>query len=395
MAKHAAPRTQYRWWIPAAVVTSAAALVLMILVIDRGEDEGTPPTADSAGPAPEAVVTEVADPEQSDLDKDDSADESDPMSDGPVDAPVKLVVFSDYQCPYCAAWSKDTLPTMLDYVDSGDLRIEWREVNVFGSASEQAAKAAYAAALQNKHWKFHDALFADGKPRSPDELTSEALTEKPFLEMPGFLIAGQWATLAFEFLSPLALLAKGKWLYGVVAFFCLFHLMTYLALGIHFLPTVICWAAFLPLRSLCRSASQRLEHSRDRTPADSVRAHHRHHPPGRRDSLQGDEPQPGVRGSGEPGQQRDVLAGGDDGLDEPVVADALSDIQRPPGDVLDRGEDRVERVAARNPDPLRIDEILRPHLVAPGQRMAIGDGDIDGLPDQGFDGQPVGADGVL
>ena len=73
---------------------------------------------------------------------------------------------------------------------------------------------------------------------------------KPFLEMPGLLIAAQWATLVFEFLSPIALFVKGKWLYGVVAFFCLFHLMTYLALGIHFLPTVICWAAFLPLEKL-------------------------------------------------------------------------------------------------------------------------------------------------
>nr|WP_246475948.1 hypothetical protein [Brevibacterium renqingii] len=73
---------------------------------------------------------------------------------------------------------------------------------------------------------------------------------KPFLDMPGFLIAGQWATLAFEFLSPIALFVKGKWLYGVVVFFCLFHLLTYLALGIHFLPTVICWAAFLPLEKL-------------------------------------------------------------------------------------------------------------------------------------------------
>lgn len=73
---------------------------------------------------------------------------------------------------------------------------------------------------------------------------------KPFLEMPGLLIAAQWATLAFEFLSPIALFVKGKWLYGVVAFFLLFHLMTYIALGIHFLPTVICWAAFLPLEKL-------------------------------------------------------------------------------------------------------------------------------------------------
>lgn len=73
---------------------------------------------------------------------------------------------------------------------------------------------------------------------------------KPFLEMPGFLIAAQWATLVFEFLSPVVLFLKGKWLYGAVAFFFLFHLMTYLALGIHFLPTVICWAAFLPLEKL-------------------------------------------------------------------------------------------------------------------------------------------------
>ncbi|WP_309131910.1 hypothetical protein [Brevibacterium sp.] len=73
---------------------------------------------------------------------------------------------------------------------------------------------------------------------------------KPFLEMPGLLIAGQWATLAFEALSPIALFAKGRWIYFIVAFFCVFHLLTYLALGIHFLPTVICWAAFLPLEKL-------------------------------------------------------------------------------------------------------------------------------------------------
>ncbi len=165
MAKHAAPRPQYRWWIPATVGAIAVALVLMILVIDRSGEDEPAPTAGGAGPESEVVVTEV-----------DAGEESDPMSDGPADAPVKLVVFSDYQCPYCAAWSQDTLPTMLDYVDSGDLRIEWREVNVFGSASEQAAKAAYAAALQDKHWEFHDALFSGGKPRSPAELTPEALT---------------------------------------------------------------------------------------------------------------------------------------------------------------------------------------------------------------------------
>src|SRR5699024_3442852 len=150
MAKHAAPRPQYRWWIPATVGAIAVALVLMILVIDRGGEDESTPTAGGAGPesdvvvtevadpaqsglgagagarAPTAggaaadsvvVVTEVADPEQAGLGEVDSDEESDPMSDGPADAPVRLVVFSDYQCPYCAAWSQDTLPQMLDYVD--------------------------------------------------------------------------------------------------------------------------------------------------------------------------------------------------------------------------------------------------------------------------------------
>ncbi|WP_209323733.1 DsbA family protein [Brevibacterium renqingii] len=176
MAEHAAPRPQYRWWIPAAVIAVAIALVAMILLNDRGQDADSTATPDEPG-EPDVVVTEVEDPEQADVDTSGSDRADDPLADGPSDAPVTLVVFSDYQCPFCAAWSQDTLPKMLDYVDSGDLRIEWREVNVFGSASKQAAKAAYAAALQDQHWEFHDALFSDGEPRSPDELTPEALTE--------------------------------------------------------------------------------------------------------------------------------------------------------------------------------------------------------------------------
>lgn len=175
MPRHEAVRPQYRWWIPLTVVAAALALVLMILFVDRGQNDDSARDTGGGQQEPDVVVTEVEDPEQKDLSDFDSNDE-DPLADGPVDAPVTLVVFSDYQCPYCAAWSQDTLPTMLDYVDSGDLRIEWREVNVFGRASEQAAKAAYAAALQDKHWQFHEKLFAGGKPRAPEDLSPEALT---------------------------------------------------------------------------------------------------------------------------------------------------------------------------------------------------------------------------
>ena len=175
MPRHEALRPHYRWWIPLTVIATALALVLMILVMDREQNNESAQTRADGQKESEVVVTEVEDPEQKDLSDFDS-NEDDPLADGPVDAPVTLVVFSDYQCPYCAAWSQDALPTMLDFVDSGDLRIEWREVNVFGSASEQAAKAAYAAALQDEHWEFHEKLFAGGKPRAPEDLSPEALT---------------------------------------------------------------------------------------------------------------------------------------------------------------------------------------------------------------------------
>lgn len=67
------------------------------------------------------------------------------------------------------------------------------------------------------------------------------------IDYPWLLIIAQWGLILIEFLSPVVLWLKGRALYLAVLAFCGFHLMTYLALGIHFLPTVICWLAFLPL----------------------------------------------------------------------------------------------------------------------------------------------------
>ena len=99
------------------------------------------------------------------------------MAVGPIDAPVGMVVFTDYQCMYCGKWNHDTLPALMEYVDAGELRIEWRDMNNFGMASEQASKAAYAAALQGKFLEYNDALFPDGGKRSESELSPEALIE--------------------------------------------------------------------------------------------------------------------------------------------------------------------------------------------------------------------------
>ncbi len=67
---------------------------------------------------------------------------------------------------------------------------------------------------------------------------------------PWVFVPAQWAGLAIEALSPVVLFLRGKALYVSIALYLGFHLSTLLLLGIHFLPTVVCWAAFLPLERI-------------------------------------------------------------------------------------------------------------------------------------------------
>lgn len=78
---------------------------------------------------------------------------------------------------------------------------------------------------------------------------------------PWVFVPAQWAGLALEVLSPVVLFLRGKALYLAVALYLGFHLSTLVLLGIHFLPTAICWAAFLPLERL-RWPGRRAQHSR-------------------------------------------------------------------------------------------------------------------------------------
>lgn len=70
------------------------------------------------------------------------------------------------------------------------------------------------------------------------------------LEHPWMLGPMQWIVYCAEFLSPLVLFLRRRALLVAALFWMGFHVMTFVLLGIHFLPTVVCWLSFAPLERL-------------------------------------------------------------------------------------------------------------------------------------------------
>ncbi|HEX5597697.1 MAG TPA: DsbA family protein [Micromonosporaceae bacterium] len=102
--------------------------------------------------------------------------EGDPLALGRVDAPVVIIEYADFQCPYCARFARQTVGQLkTEYVDRGLVRIEWRDLPILGPESETAAAAARAAGAQGRFWEYHDALYAEDRRVNSGALTDAAL----------------------------------------------------------------------------------------------------------------------------------------------------------------------------------------------------------------------------
>ena len=101
--------------------------------------------------------------------------EGDPLAVGKVDAPVVMVEWSDFRCPFCSVWSRDTLPQLKPYIDSGSLRIEHRDLVLFGEQSQLTAQAGRAAGNQGKFWEFDAAVHAAAPTSGHPDITKADL----------------------------------------------------------------------------------------------------------------------------------------------------------------------------------------------------------------------------
>lgn len=143
--------------ITAVIATVATALLL------SGCTSPTAPSAETTQAAPS--VSSLA-----------HRTAGDPLAQGPVDAPVVLIEWSDYRCPFCAVFANDTLPTLRDeYIDTGKVRFEFRDLALFGEQSIDAATAVRAAGEQGHYFAYADTLFAAAPEKGHPDMPTEKL----------------------------------------------------------------------------------------------------------------------------------------------------------------------------------------------------------------------------
>jgi protein-disulfide isomerase len=106
-------------------------------------------------------------------------------SKGPETAPITIVEFSDFQCPYCSKVEPTITRVMADY--AGKVRFVFRDYPLpFHEHAEKAAEASHCAEDQGKYWEMHDAMFNHQDKLAIDDLkklSKEAgLDDKKFAE---------------------------------------------------------------------------------------------------------------------------------------------------------------------------------------------------------------------
>lgn len=167
-----------------AVILAVLAAVLLQNVASRrhqaaAASQAPASSSDSAAAVPEPVpAPPVADQQTLELIHSEiHRDPADGQAKGKVDAPVVMVIYSDFACPFCTQFAQNVEPELNKLVKEGTLRIEWRDLAQISETSPLAAQAGRAAAKQGKFWEFHDAVYAAADPSGHPQYSEQALVD--------------------------------------------------------------------------------------------------------------------------------------------------------------------------------------------------------------------------
>jgi len=146
------------------IVALATALIVLGLVWIR--DSGTAPSG--AVPAAPSALGGSGDvpraPPAPSVPLDMKALVDDDPFLGDEDAPVVMIEWSDYECPFCARFYTQTLSQIKsEYIDTGKVKLVYRDFPLgFHQQAEPAAIAANCAGEQGKYFEYHDKIFENG-----------------------------------------------------------------------------------------------------------------------------------------------------------------------------------------------------------------------------------------
>ena len=130
----------------AAFFTAVVVVGVLIVVSQSGSDTGGDTTIEGA----DRINAELAGLPQ------------DGITLGDPKASVTITEYGDLQCPVCAAFAAQVMPDLIsNEVEPGNASIEFKNFNIIGPDSEDAAKAALAASKQGRYWQFIDLFYAN------------------------------------------------------------------------------------------------------------------------------------------------------------------------------------------------------------------------------------------
>ncbi len=81
---------------------------------------------------------------------------------GEQNAPITVVEYGDFQCPFCGKFFKETESVLREnYIKTGKVKFIYRDFAFLGQESFWAANAARCAGEQGKFWEYHDYLYGN------------------------------------------------------------------------------------------------------------------------------------------------------------------------------------------------------------------------------------------
>lgn len=162
---------RYRRMRLTVVILAVVSLLLAIALGSQGFRGNSTQSAAQGGAASQSEDGKAAKPAAETCPVVDRLDPDDPRALGDIDAPVVLHEWTDFRCPYCASFSRDTLPAIVkEYVDTGKVRLEIHDAALVGGENSiLIAAAARAAGDQGRYFEFFDEVY-----RAPDSAKDDS-----------------------------------------------------------------------------------------------------------------------------------------------------------------------------------------------------------------------------